>query len=233
MIRKLKILGLALVAAFALSAVVASAASAQNGLLTAPGPMTLIGTQTGGAGSNALTAFGLTTECSKATYAGHKLNSSSFIASGESKVTITPKYGTCSTSGLPTTVDMNGCDYVFELGGTVVANTYKVNATVKCTTPGSHIVVTVFADAAHKELKCTVTVEPVETTDYTGLHATDTGNGFLDITGTVEGIFAHKSGTSILCKTTENTTNAKLDLDVTVEGKNESGAKTSISLSHN
>ena len=47
MIRKFKTLAVALVAVFALGAVVASAASAQQGFLTSTGNVTLTGTETG------------------------------------------------------------------------------------------------------------------------------------------------------------------------------------------
>ncbi len=55
MIRNLKALGLTLAAVFAMSAIAASAASAQQGTLTSDGPVTLYGTETGPAGSNAIT----------------------------------------------------------------------------------------------------------------------------------------------------------------------------------
>jgi hypothetical protein len=58
MTSKLKTLGLALVAAFAIGAVAASAASAQNGIFTSDGPATLIGTQTGTEFENLITVFG-------------------------------------------------------------------------------------------------------------------------------------------------------------------------------
>jgi hypothetical protein len=68
---------------------------------------------------------------------------------------------------------------------------------------------------------------------YLGLHATDTTNGKIDITGTITGIsFDKKSPTgSILCPE-ETTAAAALSQGITIEGKNEGGTATSISLSH-
>lgn len=59
-----------------------------------------------------------------------------------------------------------------------------------------------------------------------GLHATDTGNGHVDISGTAAGIESTRSG--IGCTGEEKT--GALHIDATIEGK--SGAKTTaISLS--
>jgi hypothetical protein len=244
MIRNLKALGLALVAVFALSAVVASAASAQVGTLTSTGPVTLIGTQTPvekPTEKNVLTAFGSTTDCPNAKYTGHKYNVTphTFIPNDVSTVTITPHYGVCTTSpgSLPTTIDMNGCDYVFHLEGTTPGvDTYTIRATVVCPV-NQHITVTVFATATkHAENIpfCDLTITE-NAAGYLGLHATDTTNGKIDISGTITGITAHKVrlNESILCpKVAETTNEATLAQDVTIEGKNEAGGSTSISLSH-
>jgi hypothetical protein len=234
MIRNLKIMGLALVAVLAMSAMTASAASAQ-GKLTSDGPVTLRGKHTAGT-TNALTAFGASTVCNSATYTGHKVVTTphGFIASGATETTITPHYGSCTAFGLPATVDMNGCDYEFTIEGTDVsaANTYDVRASVICS-GGQHIVVTVFSSASNhisgnSFCKTTITENKA---GYTGLHATDLKNGHLRISGTVEGIEAHKTGGGFFCPE-ETTKNAKLDQNIEVEGRNEAGATTAISLSH-
>jgi hypothetical protein len=248
MIRNLKVLGLALVAVFALSAVAASAASAQVGTLTSTGPVTLDGVNTGEASANQLSAFGGTTQCPNVTYTGHKALTTKETEEGKihepipndsSKFTITPHYGVCTSkigaASFPTTVDMNGCDYTFDLEGTTPGvDTYTVRATVVCPT-GKHITITIFASAAKhtsNEPFCHITITE-NAAGYLGLHATDTTNGKIDITGTVTGISADKKSPtgSILCP--EETTNtATLAQDVTVTGKNNAGEATSISLSH-
>jgi hypothetical protein len=246
MTRFLKTLGVAFFAALALSAVVASAASAQtNGKLTSTGPVTLHGTQTGtyGSGANAMTTFGNVVECEKAFYTGHKYNVTphTLIPSGESTFTVTPHYGVCTTlsSGIrfTTTVDMNGCDYDFHLLETTPAgtsHTYGVRTFVTCPV-GKHIQLTQFSSAANHTAGtsfCTTTIEE-NPAGYLGLHATDTTNGTIDISGTIKGIKKHRHSPtgSFLCPTA-TTEVGELHLDIAVTGKNASGQTTAISLSH-
>jgi hypothetical protein len=239
MIRNLKALGLALVAVFAMSAVAASAASAQNGIFTSDGPATLIGTQTGAAVENSLTAFGKKLMCKNATYTGHKVNVTPHeaIPNGATEITLTPHYGVCELETFPATVDMNGCDYDLKLTETTptVADSYFVDAKVTCPV-GKHIVVTLFTSAAGHTANnpfchITITENPA---GYTGLKAVDTTNKTIDLTGTIEGIEADKgiiSGTTpdvgILCPT-ETTKTGILHIDVSAVDKN----GTQIGLSH-
>jgi hypothetical protein len=238
MTRNLKTLGLALVAVLAMSAMAASAASAQ-GKITSDGPVTLLGKNTGAVvGENALTFNAETrTECPNVLYTGHKVGSiTEGVPSGSTQATITPHYGICKTvAGLSftSTVDMNGCDYVFDLEGTTggVAHTYGVKATVVCPV-GKDIQVTVFTNTTpHSGNWCTVKITE-NAVGYTGLHATDQTNGKLRISGTIEGIEAHKARgpheAPFLPCPTETTKLAKLHLDIAVEGK----GGTPVSLSH-
>jgi hypothetical protein len=249
MIRNLKALGLALVAILAMSAVAASAASAQ-GKLTSDGSVTLRGSitpATQNPETNALTAFGAVTHCENVLYTGHKLTETphKILPVPATQVTITPHYGTCRSEAFgisfPTTVDMNGCDYQFNLGATTggVAHTYGVSAFVKCPA-GADIVVTVFTPSSEHlspgEAFCQNKITE-KTTAYTGLHATDLTNGHIRIQGTVGGIEAHKQDAphpnGFFPCPPETTANAILDLDITVEGRAADGVtKTPISLSH-
>jgi len=245
MIRNFKTLGLALIVVFALSAVVASAASAQQGTLTSDGPVTLIGDETGAA-QNRLTAFGAFVECPGSIYTGHKnaVTPHGLISSGETTATLTPHYNQANencvaTLGWKATVHMNGCDYVIHLGETTggVAGTYGVTFDVICPA-GKEITVTLFtnnADLTSGTQACVLHVK--EQKGLAGAHATDTGNGHIDLTGTVEGIHVTKSkpnNHTILCQneTTPANNLGKFDLDVTVTGKNAGGGTTGISLSH-
>lgn len=182
---------------------------------------------------NALTAFEGETGCPSATYTGHKASATPHeaIPSGSSSITVTPHYGTCDVSGLPATFDMNGCDYVLDLQETTgAADTYGVKTSIACS-GGNRIQWTAFSSGTHSAESrfCTMTFTE-KVGGYTGLHATDTTNGKIDITGTIEGITAHREGGGILCpKATTET--AKLDVDITVEGKSKEGGATSISLS--
>jgi hypothetical protein len=234
-----KTLGLALAAIFTMGTVVAPAAQAQQGTLTSTGPVTLIGTQTGefGSGQNALTNFAVEkTECPEAVYTGHKYNVTphSLVPNAVSTITVTPHYGLCKVS-IPTTVDMNGCDYVIHLPETTGGgDTYGIKTTIACPS-GKHITWTVFANAAKH-----ATFEPFcdyslteSAAGYTGLHATDTTNGFIDISGTIKSIAVYKKSPtgSFLCP--EGTSNSgALDVDITLEGRNEIGAKTGVGISH-
>ena len=108
MIRNLKALGLALVAAFALSAVVASAASAQQGTITIEG-----GAATGFATEktpNKLKMLGAAIECPGSTATVHKAGSTTeLVPNGATEVTVRPHYShtSCKFSGVnsPMTID--------------------------------------------------------------------------------------------------------------------------------
>lgn len=248
MIRNLKVLGLALAAVFAFAAVTASAASAAS-FLTSTGPVTLTGTQNeegeNGQFNNSLTAFGNKVICKGATYAGHKtaVTPHAFMASGESSTTITPDWEsrTCTTiaTGLefPTTVDMNGCDFVFDLGETTTHETktaYKVTVTEECPENGT-IKVTVFGSAAKhtaNEPFCVIDIH--KQTDRGDIFAVDNGDGSINITGTVEHVVSNRTSPtgSILCGASEEA-NGIQHIKVHVTGHNEAGNPTSISLSHN
>jgi hypothetical protein len=249
MVRNLKVLGAALVAVFALSAVMASAALAQNALLTSTGPVKLTGKQTGAKNENSLTALGGVVTCANATYTGNKILTQAQTAegktheplpSGSSSVTIVPNYGSCVTTKVgiefPATIDMNGCDFEFDLGVTSAANKYKVKVTEECPVNNT-IKVTDFANAAKhtaNEPFCVIDITK-ETNRGEGLTATDTGGGNVDITGTIEGIKADQESPppgSILCPK-EETQFGIWHIDISVTGDNGGiGTATTISLSH-
>jgi len=235
MIRNFKALGLALVAVFALSAMAATAASAQ-GKLTSDGPVTLDITETGGAGANALTAFGSSVECPGTTYKGHKVGTNSLIASGETTATITPQYKQpCHVSGgRQATIATNGCDFVFHVGGTVSAGTYAVTADVVCTAASNGIHVTVFANtppAAEGANLCTLEVTGGTFNDnLTGAHATN-GSGDINVVGTFHSIHVERTGLCIFDGGGTTETEAEFHIDATVSGTNAGGTATAVSLS--
>jgi hypothetical protein len=123
MTRKIRILGLALVAILVLGSVVASGASALKPHLTVESyPATLSGQQTGE--NNVFTLEGgRKTTCENVKYSGTYTETQ---AKGESGSVVTPEYINCTTTILgnptPSTVTLNGCRYNF------TANTY-VNET--------------------------------------------------------------------------------------------------------
>jgi hypothetical protein len=231
--RNLKVLGLAMFAVFAFAAMSAASASAQtNGKFTAPeGAVTLDGTATGAANANSLTAFGGEVQCPNVLYTGHEVGSLvNGVPNNAPAATITPHWGTCTAFGAPATVDMNGCDFVFELKETTThasfTDVYKVTAKIEGCQTGKNPVVTVFGSAVkHTENKpfCEVEMTPETDPKKQSLVIWDTTlsapNNHLDLTGTVEELAAHKRSPtgSILCPT-ETTTTAVLHAHVTIKG---------------
>jgi hypothetical protein len=214
--------------------------SEQAELTSGPVPgATLIGSQTGGVGSNAFTAFGLSVECPGSTYTGHEYNKTphALVPNAVTTVTFTPDYENCSTtSGYPATVDMNGCDYVLHLEKTTpVGNkeaTYGVSTNVICPA-GQSITITLFTNGGkHSENKPFCKLD-IKEQSVKGAHVKDTVNGHIDITGTFEGIHVLRTNVEdpTLCENNTTTTTGKLDIDLTVEGVNEIGLRTELSLS--
>lgn len=240
MICNLKLLGLALAATFVFSAVVASAAFAQNGRLTSDGPVTLEGTLTGTLLENSFTAFGNQVVCPGSTYTGHKFNTTpheSSIPVPASTMTITPHYKNCETivmgTKFPTTIDMNGCDFEFDIKGQVIKDNYAVKVTEEC--PDTETIkVTVFGSVDdHKDNKPFCVIDITKQTSRTEtVVASNPLNGTINITGTITDIVAHRESPtgSLLCmKKTESA--GSMHIDVNVAGYDEVEEPTAISLS--
>lgn len=235
MIRNLKVLGVALAAVFALGAVAASMAlgeeevEGKQAYLTAENPATLKGTETGSQ-TNRLTSFGSFTECPGSTYLGTTEENKTF--SHGTTVKIEPTYIKCVSSALKfaTTVNMNGCYYIFHLKTTTVGSTdtYGVTATVVGCTAGKHIEVTTVIGGKH----CTTTITE-NAAGYTGLDVIDTtASHDIDITGTIKGIKADQKGPGCPKGEEEQTTETgELHLDVTVVGETHLGEPINIGIS--
>lgn len=244
MIRNLKTLGLALMAVFALGAVAASAASAQGVLTSESGKaVTLKGTETGSLLANSLTGPLGSVTCKGSSYTGHEVNSTTNrVPNKSSTATITPKYNQSECKAhipvlgtRPATVTMNGCDYVFHIGGTT-EGTYGVTADVVC--PENNVIeVEIYKpETAHVEanLLCRIEVgdefekKPVNQ-KIAGAHLTnqDAAVDDINLTGSFQNIHTTNSGS--LCGTGTSQT-ADLDVDVTITGEDEAGP-TGISIS--
>jgi hypothetical protein len=149
-------------------------------------------------GRNALTIglAGFKLECPKATYTGHKNSSPPIekIPNGSTEITVTPHYGVCGVpTALPTTVDMNGCDYKLDLGASTGVDEFAVKLTVLCP-EGQHIKITMFTNATlHTESKpfCETTLTE-NAAGYSGLEARDTTNNSIDVAGVIENLTYHK-----------------------------------------
>jgi hypothetical protein len=119
--RKVKALGLGLLALFAASAVMASAA--QAGTFTAGNyPATMTGQNVG---LHKFTTLLGVMEC------GVKFHGT--LAAASEDLTLAPDYGTsCELEGLQVHVKNNGCDYLFHAGETAVMDQVKGSMGVKC-----------------------------------------------------------------------------------------------------
>jgi hypothetical protein len=140
MTRNLKVLGLALVAAFAMSALVASAASATAWQFhsNTDNPV-LTGSQEG---TDVFTTDSGTVRCSEANYTG------SATGTTNSTIEVAPTYEGCKLLFIiNVTVDPNGCKYLFHAetttntGGTPAVIHYEGSVDIVCT-GGNVIVVT-------------------------------------------------------------------------------------------
>jgi hypothetical protein len=242
MIGYLKVVGVVVAVGLAMGAIAAPVAQAQEqGLLTSPGPVTLTAVETGESGSSALTAFGVSIDCPGCTYSGHKYNVTprALLLSGAVRVTLTPHYKqeNCTTIGaFRTTIHTNGCDYVLHIEATDPAEnnegTYSVKTDIVCPQEKGIEITVYTTEPKHDndEPFCVVTLKGQA--GLAGAHVVDTGNGYIDIEGTFEGVHIERKtfADPVLCPTQTNST-AKLDVDLTVEAHNAAGEPKSISIS--
>jgi hypothetical protein len=125
-VRLTKMLGLALIAAAAMSAVIASAASAAEFFHDAEGTARVTAKNEG---VHKFTAGIIgTIECKKATFTG-----TSFVTSPQPTVTVEPTYTECTFLGVSgVVVKTNGCSYTFNLP--TGAGPFTGTTTVNCPT---------------------------------------------------------------------------------------------------
>jgi len=200
MVYKFKALGLALVAVFAISAFVVSAASA-TGFTATNGnyPVHFSGSQPG-SDAHLLSIDGHGVACVVAEFSGT-------LTAVSTTATVTPTYDSCSMLPIGATITMNGCDYLFHLpasGG---------NATVDLVCPGGK-------DVTIDASSCVIHIPP-----FTGKgHVNMSNNGaHIDADPTVSGITANLTD-GFLCPFEGNThtTNGTLTGGaVTLEGEGE------------
>jgi hypothetical protein len=167
-IRNFKALGLALVAVFAMSAVVASAAQATPGTLTAEGrTVTVTGEQVG---EHVFTLTDHQTPPGSGVFANTKCKKTHFdgigsVTDGATSITVTPTYIECTAFGQPATIEHTSCKYVLKTETPTPAGTgWHVNTAIVCN-PGDEIHV--------QTGTCSVTVPAQE--DLTTSEATNSG----------------------------------------------------------
>jgi hypothetical protein len=190
--RNLKTIGLALVAVFALSAVVASAASAQKITTLGQSNVTLTGS---GGEQKFVTGSGSEIKCTGVTTTVTGVNNE------QAQITATPSYTGCSlTEGGITRevqIDMNGCAYVFTSTGTIVH--------IECTAPN---VIKVTAKIAGAFQECLDIHSQTPTTpNWTATNGTSGANMDFTIVSGVSGITYERTGSCKKAEAQENETN--------------------------
>ncbi|HEX7280182.1 MAG TPA: hypothetical protein VF255_11245 [Solirubrobacterales bacterium] len=159
MIRNIKALGLAVFAVMALGAFSAATASAEKLFHSEVAHTEVRGEQH--STEDTFTVNAGTVRCSHATYTGTQSTATA------STQTVAPTYSGCKAFGfVNTTIDPNGCGYVFSLSGTPVSGAAPGGVTIECPA-GQVITVTAF--------NCWVTVGPQ--TRATGITYTNLGAG--------------------------------------------------------
>lgn len=179
MTRNLKMLGLALSAVLAMSAVVAGTAQAQNGIFGPALTLDATTSQKIGESNEYYEQIGRKIECEMVHFHGMLIDASETL-------TLTPDYtdesqgGTCDTGGIfKTSITENGCDYVFHTAGTDGAH-YKVGMDIVCSEGGS--IIMHVANGAGVDA-CTITIGS-HTTD--GMLTAENNEGHVDLSGSVE-----------------------------------------------
>lgn len=201
MIRNFKVLGLTLVAALALGAMGASAASAQNYHFTSSQEhTTLTGKQVG---TDVFTVDAGKTSCEEANYSGTQSGTTAL------EITLVPSYSQCKVEPIGSAViDMNSCDYVF-----TAKTKPNVEVHIVCANAGDKIQVTA---SALGTLKCTVDIAPQT---LTGVTVEAVAGG--DITGKVNisGIsYQQTSGSGLGACAAKTNTNGTYVGHATIDG---------------
>lgn len=166
MIRNFKSLGLALVAVLALSAVVASSASAVGKFTSAAGyPQTLVTEDTGE--EDVFIVSGNTLTCANEQFTGE-------LTGASSELKVTPDYVNCKTKGAAfnnVTVTDNGCYFVFTVTTTVATDHDSGNVHIKCPI-GQKIEIHHYSSEHNHKVtgasSCTVTVAEQTPTEHEG-----------------------------------------------------------------
>src|SRR6478609_910447 len=177
MTHKLRALGLALIAVFAMSAFVASAAQAGEFTSTEGFPVTVTGEQVEGkleGSETVLKKHEFTTVAGVVKCNAAKFDSTEFTKNSK-ELTLDAEYKECTLAGIEVTVDMNGCDYLFTAGA-FAGGTAPVETHVKCT-GASLITITT-------STKCQITIEQ-QTLNGITTHNTGGATTTMDVLATI------------------------------------------------
>jgi hypothetical protein len=216
----LKALGLALLAAFAMSAVVVSSAQAlTTGKFTAAGfPAVATGAQEGVVGTNFFESTpGRKIECTTAKY-------ESTLTEASSTITVTPHYAGCTTeiggSKVNATVTLNGCDFTFHAETVTTSTDVHGSVSVHCPKGGS-ITVTAGTCVIHITGETDNENANLKKVTYTNV---DAAADYVTVDAEIEGIKTHETD-GFLCPFEGDSTpiNGKFFSKVKVDGFNDTG----------
>lgn len=216
---KLKALGLAVLAALAVSAVAVMNASATAGghfISDAEGGQTTIHGEDSATDQTQFTGTS-TIECDTATYHGNTDEAT------ETEIDITPTYSECSSSvGGGAEVTMNGCTYKFTVRSEPDKNHNTVHLECPSATQGPEI---------HVSNGCTITIEPNQTPSGGIVYKTGETEGKHDITAevTASNIAAIYHGGLLKCGTGNgNTLTSTMHGTATMWGTDSFGNKVNV-----
>jgi hypothetical protein len=206
--RKLKVIGLALVAIFAFTAL-ASAASAAE-FESASTNTTIKGEQST---KNVFTVNSRTVECNKATFTGFQ------AATKAATLEVHPEYSECTGFGLPATVTTTGCNYKFNSPtGSTPNFTGSVNIVSASGETCSNITVAVAG--------CTVKIGPQG--PLSGISYNANGST-VTVTSNVTTIAANVEGSVLICGTNGARTGTYTGTVLT-KGFNSGGTQVNIGI---
>ena len=207
MIRNLKALGLALMAAFALSAVGATAAQAtpDDLIVDAPGAVTVTGEQLEILPNHKDHTFTLSSgrgfTCGIVTADGT-------VADGDNFITVTPTYGSCFSNEIqPITITGNGCSHKLHGGNLETPGTHAFKeGTVDLECPaGKQVEVHVYSNhhshTTGTSVLCTYNIAPFQNKLANTYENTTTPDpDDIDVTTTAEGIVITRvTGSALVC----------------------------------
>ena len=151
MIRNLKALGLALVAVFAMSAVAAGSASAEEYAFHSSASFTTLTGSQSGATNDVFTTDAGTVTCNTATYHG------AISAAETTTISLAPTYSSCTLEPFGSAVvSPNGCEYLIHAETQVDENDFETATEIVCPS-GKEITVVA---SLFGTTKCTVHIPP-------------------------------------------------------------------------
>lgn len=216
MTRNLKALGLALIAAFAISAVVASTASAAAAKFRSEASSTIL-TGKQHAGNDKFVTDGGTVECNEATYVGSQTGTEATEAS------VTPTYSGCTAFFfINVPIVTNECEYTFTSGEKNAQGNFEGSTHIEC--PAGKAI------EVKASSTCTVTVGTQTPTGGT-ITYTNVGTGTtreITVDVALTGIHYTEDGSGTGCPHGQATTNGTYNGAALVTGENEEGVHKGI-----